>query len=163
MGIKFNPSMSHMSIATHRDGTRPEAKASGLFRTVKLLKADTMKNTFATAALVLATSLIASTAFAADAGALTREQVRASVLQARADGSLNLVNEGAKRSVITSSNVTRDAVVAEYQAAKKAGTLYSANEPGEQFVAPAASVRSRADVRAEAVVAAHNHTQEFGG
>lgn len=112
-----------------------------------------MNTKFAATALILASSLIASTSFAyvpdrsdatmmrnfatsgsmAAPSTLTREQVRADVAQARADGSLALVNEGVKnvlKSAVKSapSTVTREAVLGEYYAAQKAGTLPSTNE-----------------------------------
>ncbi len=129
-----------------------------------------MKTKFAATALILASTLVAGTTFAADNGELTREQVRSSVMQARADGSLAQMNEGFKNAFkaaapSTPSTLTRDAVKAEYFAAKEAGTLPPVGERGDLFtVQPVfASTRSRNDVRAEAVVAARMHPQEFGG
>jgi hypothetical protein len=129
-----------------------------------------MKKSLIATALILSTSLIASSAFAADAGTLTREQVRASVLQARADGSLLPINDKAViRAKAAPSSLTRAAVMAEYQASIPAGAHYVLNQPNDlpavaAAVAPApVFARSRVDVRAEAVVAARQHTQDFGG
>lgn len=132
------------------------------------LKETIMKTKFAATALILASGLIASTSFAADTGALTREQVRATVLQARADGSLTQMNEWVKNTVNAAaksapSTVTREAVRAEYVVAKKAG--YLPVEPGYVSAAEPAfvSTRTRAEVRTDAVIAAHTRAQEFGG
>lgn len=125
-----------------------------------------MKTNYAATALVLALGVIASTSFAGESGALTREQVRASVLQARADGTLLPVNDRSVRKAKSEpSTLTREAVMAEYFAAKKTRVQYLAME---QDVMPAvqevsATPRSRAEVRAEAVLSVKNHTQEYGG
>ncbi len=125
-----------------------------------------MKTNYATTALVLALGLATSTSFAAEGNALSREQVRASVLQAVADGTLLPVNDrGVMKAKSAPSALTRAAVMAEYQAAQKPGVQYRVNE---QDVAPAvldASVapRSRADVRAEAIVSTKKNTDDFRG
>jgi Domain of unknown function (DUF4148) len=87
-----------------------------------------MKNTFNKSALILAAGLtaglFASASFAAGAGGLTREQVRAEYLQARAAGTLPPTVDGqivvAKA---TRSELTREAVIADYVAARAAGKL----------------------------------------
>lgn len=127
-----------------------------------------MKTKFAATALILASGLLAGNSFAADNGPLTREQVRATVLQARADGSLEQMNEGVKNAFkaakATPSAVTREAVMAEYYAAQKAGTLPQIGEFGALAAEPAfVSTRTRAEVRTEAVTAAHTRVQDFGG
>ena len=128
-----------------------------------------MKTKFAATALILASGLIASTGFAADSGALSREQVRATVLQARADGSLALTSaeignasSAAVKSTLTA--LTRERVMAEYFAAQKAGTLPQLGELDALAEQPTfVSTHTRNEVRVEAVVAAHLHTQDFGG
>jgi hypothetical protein len=128
-----------------------------------------MKNSLIATALILSSSLFAGSAFAAETG-LTREQVVASVLQARADGSLLPINDrGVIRAKAAASSLTRAAVMAEYQASVPAGAHYVQNQPNDlpvvaAVVAPApVFARSRVDVRAEAIVAARQHTQDFGG
>ena len=90
-----------------------------------------MKTKFAATALILASGLIAGTSFAADSGALTREQVRAEYFQARAEGSLPPVGERQLNNVKSApSTLSREAVMAEYFAAEKTGTLPPVGERG---------------------------------
>lgn len=127
-----------------------------------------MKTKFAATALILASGLIASTGFAADSGALSREQVRATVLQARADGSLASASAEIGNAVnavnATPSSQTRERIMAEYFAAQKAGTLPQVGEIDALAEQPKfVSTHTRSEVRGEAVVAARLHTQDFGG
>jgi hypothetical protein len=109
-----------------------------------------MKTKFAATALILASGLIAGTSFAADNGALTREQVRAAYLQARAEGTLPQVGDGAVVYVKPApSTLTREAVMAEYFAAQKAGTLPQVGDGAVSYVKPAPSTLTREAVKAE--------------
>jgi hypothetical protein len=110
-----------------------------------------MTNTFTKSALVLAAALVAGSSFAADTGAVTREQVRAEFNQARANGTLPANGEGqtAIAPKVAPSTLTRQAVQAEYFAARAAGTLAPTGEGQEAKVAVAPSVASRDAVRAE--------------
>jgi len=130
------------------------------------LKETIMKSNYVATALVLALGLAASSTFATESGGLSREQVRASVLQAVANGTLRPVNDrGVMTPKAAPSTLTRAAVMADYLATKKVGMQYHVFE---QDAAPAvqdASVapRSRAEVRSEALLATHNRTDEFRG
>ena len=95
-----------------------------------------MKTKFAATALILASGLIASTGFAADSGALSREQVRATVLQARADGSLALASaeignasSAAVKSTLTA--LTRERVMAGGESNLKLNELYPSRYPAK--------------------------------
>ena len=113
-----------------------------------------MKTKFAATALILASGLIAGTSFAADNGALTREQVRAAYLQARAEGTLPQADNGQVIYVKPAHNsLTREAVTAEYLAARKAGTLPQADNGQVSYVKPAPSTLTREAVRAEYLAA----------
>ena len=127
-----------------------------------------MKNTFNKSALVLAAGLtaglFATASFAADAGAMTREQVRAEYNQARANGTLPVNGEGqAVVTKATRSELTRDAVRAEYFAARAAGTLPPTGEVQEtrQVAAPVAV--SREVIRAEYFAARRAGTLPLNG
>ena len=126
-----------------------------------------MKTHYATTALALATALIAGSGFAAEGGALSREQVRAEFLQARADGTLVPVNEqGMLPAMAIPSSVTRAAVMADTLAASKSAKPYFANRSAEFLPAARndlATRRSRPEVRLEAIASVKHHTQDFGG
>jgi hypothetical protein len=119
------------------------------------LKEIIMKTKFVTSGLILASSLIAGTSFAADNVTLSREQVSAAYLQARAEGSLPAMGDAPVFYVkAVPSTMTRDAVTAEYVAAQKAGTLPALGD--SQVVAEVKSEPStltRTAVRAEYVAA----------
>lgn len=124
-----------------------------------------MKNTFAKSALVLAAALIAGSSFAADTGALTREQVRAEYNQARANGTLPVNGEGqtAAAPKVASSTQTRDAVRADYFAARQAGTLIPNGEGQEVRHAAAPATVSREAVKAEYYAARRAGTLPLNG
>ncbi len=132
-----------------------------------------MKNTFNKSALILAAGLtaglFASASFAADAGALSREQVRAEYNQARTNGTLPANGEGqtAAAPKAIASTLTREAVRADFYAARAAGTL-PANGEGQvvsqevrQIVAPVAV--SREAVKAEYFAARRAGTLPLNG
>ncbi len=122
-----------------------------------------MKNSILATALILSSSLLAGSAFAADAP-LTREQVRASVLQARADGSLLPINDkGVIQAKAAPSSLTREQVQASVLQARADGTLLPINDKGVIQAKAAPSSVTRVATRAEAVIAARVHTQDFGG
>lgn len=127
-----------------------------------------MKTTFNKSALILAAGLtaglFASASFAADTGALTREQVRAEYIQARADGSL--IPNGEGRNVVTKatrSELTRDAVRADYFAARQAGTLPPTGDGQEVRKAAAPTALSREAVKAEFFAARRAGTLPLNG
>ena len=113
-----------------------------------------MKNTFNKSALIVAVGLIAGSSFATDTGSLTREQVRAEFLAARANGTLPPNGEGqvltAERS---SSTQTRESVQADFFAARKAGTLTPNGEGQEARAVVAPSYVTRIAVMADYIVA----------
>ena len=118
------------------------------------LKETIMKTKFAATALILASGLIAGNSFAADAGALTREQVRADYLQARAEGSLPPIGEGQVVNAKSApSTMTREAVMAEYLSAKKAGTLLPIGEGQMVQLESAPSTLTREAVKTEYLAA----------
>jgi hypothetical protein len=118
------------------------------------LKEIIMKTKFVTSALILASGLIAGTSFAADNVALSREQVRADYIQARAEGSLPAMGDAPVFYVKAApSTLTRDAVTAEYVAAQKAGTLPAQGDRQVVVVKSEHSTLTRAAVRAEYVAA----------
>ena len=127
-----------------------------------------MKNTFNQSALIVAAGLtaglFASASFAADAGAMTREQVRAEYYQARADGSL--IPNGEDQTVVakvTRSGLTREAVRADYFAARQAGTLPPTGEGQEVRQAAAPAAVSREAVKAEYFAARRAGTLPLNG
>ena len=127
-----------------------------------------MKNTFNKSALIVAASLtaglFASASFAADTGALTREQVRTEYKQARANGTLPVNGEG--QTVVikaTRSELTRDAVRADYFAARQAGTLPPTGEGQEVHQAAAPATVSREAVKAEYFAARRAGTLPLNG
>jgi hypothetical protein len=123
-----------------------------------------MKNSLIATALILSSSLIAGSAFAAEDGPLTREQVIASVLQARADGTLLPINDkGVIRAKAAPSSLTREQVQASVLQARADGSLLPINDKGVIRAKAAPSAVTRVAVRAEAIVAARVHTQDFGG
>jgi len=96
----------------------------------------------AAAVLALSTSV-----FAQSPAAKTRAEVRAEVLQAQ-DAGINLSGgEGYQSDITFVSSKTRDAVKAEYVAAKRAGEILD----GEQYgtIGNVVSTKSRAQVQAE--------------
>ena len=104
-----------------------------------------------------AITLAASTAFAADAPALTRAEVNAQTLAARANGTLapagELVDIGSP--ALQGPALTRAAVMADVLAARASGRLMAAGEAAEpaQFSAPNGPVLTRAEVKAEVLAA----------
>lgn len=113
------------------------------------LKETIMKTTSVATALILTSALLAGTSFAQ-----VQDRSDATAMRTSGGASAELKSE--------TSTLTREAVMAEYVAAKKAGTLPQVGER-ETLQPVITSTRSRADVRADAVVAAHTRTQEFGG
>jgi hypothetical protein len=98
---------------------------------------------------------------------LTREQVRAEVLAARAAGTLGSGGEGYQGQVFeTTSTLTRAEVRAQLAAARAAGALYEGEAyPGPAGLlspAPAASPLTRAQVRAELAAARAAGTVHVG-
>jgi hypothetical protein len=126
--------------------------------TFKHTQEFTMKTTITIAALALALS--ASAAAVAQDG-LSREQVRAEVLAARAAGTLSSGGEGYQATTFTPSVRTRAAVKAELAAARAAGTIAE----GEAYPGPlpAAEGTPRAAVRAELAAARVASTLLEGG
>jgi hypothetical protein len=116
---------------------------------------------------VLFTSVIAlasAGAFADDitidkahsASVLTRDQVKATVLKARASGELLAAGEGyVGVPVAVTSNVARSDIKGQVIAARAAGELQAVGEadPRSDRVFQVASTRSRADVKAEVIAA----------
>jgi hypothetical protein len=116
---------------------------------------------------VLFTTLIAlasASAFADDitidkthsASVLSRDQVKAAVLKARASGELLSAGEGyVGIPAPAASSVARADVKAQVIAARAAGELQAAGEadPRSDAVFHVASTRSRADVKAEVIAA----------
>ena len=111
-----------------------------------------------------AIALVASVSFADDitvdkipsGSTLTRAQVKASVLQARASGQLLPAGEGYNGiPVPTTSNLARSEVKREVLSARASGQLLPAGESDQQAVAELAapSTLSRADVKAEVLAA----------
>jgi hypothetical protein len=116
-----------------------------------------MINRLLTAAL-MSTTLLAGNSFAADAMTLSREQVRAAYQQAKTAGTILPAGEVSAPELRQLSSVrSRDEVRAELALAQKNGTLTRGGEAGVLFTAPASAVapRERQQVRAEAVVFAH--------
>ena len=90
--------------------------------------------------------------------------MQASVLQAVADGTLLPVNDrGIMKAKSAPSNLTRAAVTAEYLDSRATAPKFRALEQEPAPVVKAVAVRNRADVRAEAVAAVKQHTQDYGG
>jgi hypothetical protein len=90
------------------------------------------------------------------ASTLARDEVRADVLKARADGELLPAGEGyAGIPVAATSNVARFDIKRQVLAARAAGELQVAGEadPRSNAVFDVASARSRADVKAEVIAA----------
>jgi hypothetical protein len=116
-----------------------------------------MNTKFAATALILASGLIAGTSFAAESGALTREQVRATVLQARAEGSMP---QNTEVQVIDYSSIpsttTREAVQSEYLAARKNGTL-----PKQSAAAAVALMSGHSDAATPSTLTREAVTAEF--
>ncbi|WP_338769811.1 DUF4148 domain-containing protein [Massilia sp. METH4] len=108
-----------------------------------------MNTTNTIAALLLAVSAIASGGAAAEG--LTREQVRAEVLAARAAGTLTSGGEGYQADIFTPSTRSRADVRAELAAARAAGTQFD----GEAYPGPLPQAKpvARTDVQAELAAA----------
>lgn len=103
-----------------------------------------MNSKFVSSALILSSALIAGTSFAFNGGALTREQVQASLVQARATGSLPAVgDEFVAVLPSATSTLSREAVKADYFAARAAGTLPAPVEGPTTFVSTGPSQLSR--------------------
>jgi len=111
-----------------------------------------------------AIALVSAGAFAEDitidksnsASVLTRDQVKAEVVKARAAGELLSAGEGyAGIPVAATSNVARTDVKAQVLAARSAGELQAAGEADQRSnaVSHVALARSRADVKAEVIAA----------
>lgn len=116
---------------------------------------------FATASLIALAALSAGTAFAADGSTgLTREQVHAEYLAARAAGTLPVIGEVGLSTVDVKSNQTRAQVRADYFQAVKDGTLPVTGEVAVsiQNVATTPSTKTRAEVRADYFKAVKNGT-----
>ncbi len=109
-----------------------------------------MKSVFTKSALVLAMGLVAGASFAADSTPVSREQVRAAYLQARADGSLPATGE-AQLSTLKPATISlsRDAVRADYRAARLSGTVAPTGEAQEIVAKAAPSAVTRDAVKAE--------------
>jgi Domain of unknown function (DUF4148) len=128
-----------------------------------------MKNAFNKSALILAAGLtaglFASASFAADTGAMSREQVRAEYNQARANGTLPAKGEGqtAAAPKVAPSTLTREAVRADYYAARAAGTLPANGEAQEVRQVAAPVTVSREAVRAEYFAARRAGTLPLNG
>ena len=116
------------------------------------LKETIMKTTSVATTLILTSALLAGTSFAQ-----VQDRSDATAMRTSGGASAELKSE--------TSTLTREAVMAEYFAAKKAGSLPAINEVANaRPVQPAGEgARSRAEVRAEAVMSARMHTQEYGG
>jgi len=126
------------------------------------------KNYAAVATVALALVGASVTAFAADTG-LTREQVRAELARARADGTLLPNSESygynnasialpqSKAAVTAQAGKSRDEVRAELARARAEGTLVPNSESYSTNAPVIASTRTRAEVRAEAIAAAKEH------
>ena len=90
---------------------------------------------FAATALIALASVAATSAFAetnknypalvtsSSSIAKTRAEVRAELVQARQDGSMNLTNDAQYPKIVSISTKTRAEVLAEYVAARKAGQI----------------------------------------
>lgn len=125
-----------------------------------------MKTTTTTIfAILLATAGVANAQ--SPSQSLTREQVRAEVLAARAAGTLGSGGEGYQALVFdTPSTLTRAEVRAQLAAARAAGALYEGEAyPGPVHLlpaAPAANQLTRAQVQAELAAARAAGTIHIG-
>jgi hypothetical protein len=119
------------------------------------LKENTMKNVFATTALILACGLSATASFASPTSEpLSRTQVRAAYLDARANGAVPAYSESASvQQQSAPSTVTRAAVKADYFAARKAGSLPAIGEAEAVYTTSVSSTLTRAAVKAEYLAA----------
>ena len=108
-----------------------------------------MNTTNTIAALLLAITALVSGTAAAEG--LTRAQVRAEVLAARAAGTLSSGGEGYQANVFTPSTRSRADVQADLAAARAAGTQFEGEAYPGPF--PAAQPVARADVRADLAAA----------
>ena len=90
---------------------------------------------FAATALIALASVAATSAFAetknypelVTTSAKTRSEVKTELVQARQDGSLNLLNDSQYPKIASASTKTRAEVRAEYVAARKAGQIVQAH------------------------------------
>jgi hypothetical protein len=96
--------------------------------------------------------LIAAGAAMAEPAGLTREQVRADVMRARASGELDITEANFPVVPATVSHVTREQVRNEAIAARAAGQL-DLNETNYPPQPAATSTRTRAEVKAEVLAA----------
>jgi len=111
---------------------------------------NTMKNTFATTALIVAAALSAGSVFAADSASRTRADVRAEVLAARANGTFPAFSDAEPRFQANESGKrTRAAVQAEYFQARKDGTLLPLVDSAFAPAQSASSALTRAAVKAD--------------
>ncbi|WP_295955963.1 DUF4148 domain-containing protein [Rhodoferax sp.] len=87
---------------------------------------------FAATALIALASVAATSAFAetnknypelVTTSAKTRAEVKTELVQARQNGSLNLLNDAQYPKIVSISTKTRAEVLAEYVAARKAGQI----------------------------------------
>jgi Domain of unknown function (DUF4148) len=95
---------------------------------------------------------------ASSASLVSRDQVRADVLKARANGELLSAGEGYSGvPAAATSSVARSDIKGQVIAARAAGELQTAGEadPRSTAVLQVASTRSRADVKAEVIAARH--------
>ena len=114
------------------------------------LEGITMKTSFAAAALIIVSGLSATASFATDSTPLTRAQVRAEVLQARANGTMPASGDGDVVMVkLSPSTLTRAAVKADYLQAQKDGTLPNWGDATPIQAVSAPSTLTRAAVKAE--------------
>ncbi len=102
---------------------------------------------------VIALTLL--TAGAAMAGGLSREEVRAELLRARAAGEIELLSRESPNPVPSAvvSPTTRAAGLAELDRARKAGELEGQYGEADRVIKPLASTRTRAEVLAELAAA----------
>jgi uncharacterized protein (DUF427 family) len=104
------------------------------------LKEITVKTSFVTAALIIASGLSATASFAADSAPLSRAQVRSEVLQARANGTMPATGDvTVTQETSVPSTLTRGAVKSDFLQAQKAGTL---PYKGDSLYVPETSVTS---------------------
>lgn len=119
-----------------------------------------MNTKFAVSALVILSSLMAGTSFAADGDTSTTATASAGQLIARlpqvGDVDVFYINPKA-------STLTREAVKAEYQAAKLAGMLPQVGDVDVVYVRPAPSTLTRQAVKSEYLAARKAGTLPLGG
>lgn len=126
-----------------------------------------MNTKLLTSALIVAAGLAAGSSFAQNAPVLTRDQVSAQYVQARAQGTLAPTGEVQFQAVAptaSSSGLSRDAVHSAVLQAASNGALAQRGEGADigYVAATAPSTVTRASVRAEARYAVR-HNQIVGG